>query len=1096
MNLIAEHLDSLTLLTGKSTISPGDRIVVQLAFTNRGSADLTAALAAVDQRRWSVTDARVSVDGVEIDAPRSDRDSVNGVSLPAVSAGSRLELVLECTAKWSLTEVQNLERVPFQVGICSVGTTLGTNVLWFTAVCEPELSASSVVCELYDDYDIVAVVTVVNTGTATAHDVVCSIIEDGQCHDVRVGDLDPDQRSVVRRRVASVESSVDARGNFVLPSVRLSCREIACVRLEAQPLAYGESVLSAALSAPSDAFPGSVLSYSLLIRNDGSAPTSEVAIRIRSSEGLRVLGDSVVIADGGPLGQIKGRRGAQGPWFAFRALEAGDSATVTFSAVVGSRVSDAVSIEVDVKERSSEVHQQASHQIIAQPRFAARSRLALSSSSVRAGESISGHCIVANEGTSDASDVVLTLAASHFDGVDNFEPLGGDVWARSLGNIAPGQSIAVPFRARVAAIVPNGDVGHVDMAVCDGGRDQRASFRREFTIVSQPVFDTESCHVTAPSTIRAGEEQDVTIALENCGSDVAQNVAVSLRAPEQLRISESRLSVGDLAAGDHVELRTRIALVAPIEDDELLPLVATIDADNTSPIELRPALIWSRSEARLEGTLSVSVREAMVGDIVDCVLVLRNVGDGAARKVEVVVDEAIGMAYVAGTALVDEMRISDAADGSTLSGGVLVGSLRPSDELTLKWKARILANAAGAHVTMTSRASWDNGKKLLISAEPFVVQAAAAIASDARTIVRRPQRTSTQPVVLATAAGAVAEPSPQAAPPPLGNVPVVTMPEPVSERPESGKAGASGGPEGGLQDETEAEVDHGAQHQPVRADDTPAVDHFEIPTSVSPEREAEPVAGQLQEPVSPEALRQREPEVPAPAQLPAPAAAPAIPAGHNENPAAQAVLERTLEAEYVTKAVRLLKGCGGRGLLSHLVAVSRLIANRFVTTDDASADAYAAMVQAVRAAADQLFIRSNVAEYTPQANDLETREMRAAVERFIAIVREREAFSENEDRRLYATIPLTGLDELQVLLESAPIGSIVVYRLLAECIPNQGDVTLAEPFAKYRELLIGTLATSGDAPLDQYVLEVDATSLDLLLQDVVDALQELQKQVA
>jgi hypothetical protein len=637
----------------------------------------------------------------------------------------------------------------------------------------------------------------------------------------------------------------------------------------------------------------------------------------------------------------------------------------------------------------------------------------------------------------------------------------------------------VPFPADIA----DGEIVRIQIAE-EASRE--VLIDEETVVVGAPRFDRSVTSVSAEGTLRPGEALPLRIAVRNEGSDIARGVTALMRAePADVVAVAGVITIGDVPAGETREVTTEVQLTQFVERNAPVRIAAVISSAESAAASMVVArhvcsvLIPTSSEAVITGSLTINDRDVVAceaGELLVCVLALRNEGLGHARTVEVHAEPVRGLAIIPGSLRIDGVpsRYVDDLFGE----GAEIGPLLPGAETCVSWAMYVDARAVGNDLRPIVRVMAGNAAALN---EVAVITSSSIVAATGRAqlVPTRPQG------ALASLPGplkALVAPEASAGPPAEPAAPAEAVVAAAAAPPTESLAGdsvAAHVPVAAEVREPSIEpsvVDNDSIHGTLPSVESDMAarmrsllaeraleDNAHVPVPGDEAVHQEELAPAASEPAASDADERGEEDDEASTRY-APASAVAMQA---------VVVEMDITAERVERAHQYLRQSAGRGFLSHLFAIRAFFPDRVIArtgTVTLLPESLGFLRDELKAVLDRLLLRLQIRSYGVSARDVDSRPL---VDALFAIT---EALAGSDDasyvptpRTVFAALDVATFAQRKADVGVTQVGDGLTYYLLAQFLPQRGatdDLTWA--LIEYRASMLDALAMLDGAGADAF----------------------------
>ncbi len=567
--------------------------------------------------------------------------------------------------------------------------------------------------------------------------VVAKLLEPGATIDVgyrvRIDTpLEDETRIVAHGAVCSDEVS-----EFSLAPVTLKIPSAA---------SFGGDDTSLWIDCSEEVEPGERVRIVLHAKNTGTAPARKLSLRIALPEGLVYTSGSLAIDDA-PAPD----RGAVPDAIRLGDLEPGRSVELALSAIVQSPIANGHELRLIGNVVWSKGQRKFERTLTARsaPRFPATfNRVEREMARrVNPGDAVAYTVALENMGTDVATDVRLQVACDK--GIEflrigdrDTEIVLGDGGTISLDNLQPGVSRMLRIDGRVASVIEDQTQLRL-YATLLTAQVARVELGAPVHVVdSSPAFSLASSHIVAESdeALRLKRVRSCRLILVNEGTDTAHEVHVALQLPDELRLERVEkgtidgnwIMLGEIPAGETREARLHLRMVGSVSGDSL-KFSARVGGLNVVPFGLRPVELPTHAEALFgEGaTLSSQPPDWIdAGEQVHYTLVLRNSGDGAAKRLAIRIASLSNAVYAQSSTLINGVALQDRLGTSLLLGddGLLLADVGAGVEVVAAW--RVIVNVPlppGSTIETSVAVNWDDAPALTVAAPPVSVRSSSAL---------------------------------------------------------------------------------------------------------------------------------------------------------------------------------------------------------------------------------------------------------------------------------------------------------------------------------------------------------------------------------
>ncbi len=1046
-----------------------------------------------DGLRYLVGSARI--DDVPLDEPGGETALLasNGADIGDVPPGTERKISISYLVA---PTIENGAVIELQAAIASLEIpVIGSNVVRLVARSAPELRNASTsvtlepVREPEPGEEVRVVARVFNSGQSSARDVIAVLpIPDHSTYVPGSARIDGREVAVDERGDpfgfahapiaaptlgAGAALLIEYRARINVPlengTVLFVDGAVASAETPEFPLARAELVVQSAsrfdgdetalvVSGDAEVEPGERVRIALVARNTGTCDAEGVRVRIDLPEGLRYAAGSRTM-DLRAIGE-----GAEPGVFTFDRVAAGQRIEAALEAYAVAPAKDGTRLPLSANLTWSTGNRTLDRTLTlrARPRFLeARNKIEVSgSSAARPGEPVAFLISIANDGTTTATDAKLTISAD--DALHEVRYRIGDGEERDLGEtpidlgaLEPLEPRSIAVRARV--VTPLADRTELRLGATLSTREvQHVSLGSVALIArSRPRFTPSGSRLMLVSTdpLRPDRATDVRVRIENEGSDYARDVRLNLRVSPEARIEAvegasrdgSTLIFGDVAAGANAEATVRIRLARFVERGSTISVEGRLAGVGLLPFALYPVMI--ATEAAPEFRHGAALRTQPVESVESgaplyFILMLRNTGDGAARKLTVFVPQIPNTVYVPGSTSVNDVPLLDVDGGSLLwhNEGLALEDVGPGVEALVRWSAIVNTPLpVGTVIEAKAQIEWDGGVRHDVDAIPLRVRSMPAFAVRATGLpfnvsgvaaresgVEMPQAPPTRSQVQ------------QSMPPPAA---IAALPRAVPIRPE---------PVASVSDAQFVEATIEAERLVVN-------ETAELPVTAV----EEPAAGQ--------------------------------------NLISALTVTLDLPEERLTRTLRYLEQADFQGLITHFFALRAFFPDTIHGADDAVQNKLDSLREALRATLDRLFIKLRLPRYALTAKDLEDGLSRSALRDLLDALAKSgvraAALPAPTNVRIWGTVDATQLAASLPSLEAAPLGSVVPWLALVPLIGSmiERGTMRSDAIGRYRNALASALNSVAPLPLTEFhrvLISSTNAPLDEALRDVVQILRQ------
>ncbi len=1106
---LVESLRTL-VLSPHRRVRPGETLRAEFTFTNLGGAPATGLRVrfAAPPGVTHIADAD-RADGAELPEGARFIDG-DGAPVPNLAPGEQCRV--ECSFLVD-SEIEDGTELAFQVAVVGDRTPIvGSNVERVRAQSIAELrNTQSLLTLIAPDHphpgDTISIrATIVNTGTASAHDVIAVLpVPENTTYVARsarvggrvlnvVGDepFDFITSTIVSERLAPGQSLlVEYQAEIDSPlddQTRIKATGAISSRQTAEfPIASSDIVVESppefdndettmALFCDDVVTPGTRIPIVVRAMNGGTGRAQEGAVTLNLPAGL-VYAPGTAHIDGQPIGEPDGPLNyVLGPIAPGRVTEVGCIATVALP----SGDDMALPIEATLRWRGGSRSFSRNLTMKTASRFhRSRNYIRTQRGLAQAGEEISFEIQIYNDGTAAQPDARLRLVPGAY--LESLRIADGDATPvavaepYALGTIAPHRVRSFVVTGRIATPIP--DRASVTLgAILDypeGTFDLGTSM---LVVRSRPRIDVDAVTWERKSSepLRPHQTTDLLIRFTNTGSDVLREARLGIALPPEVVIDRAQdarrdrdgVAFADIGSGVTHEARVTVRLTKPMPRGTTLSIGSILAGRGVGAIQLAPLDLVTFAAPEFErtaGLFSTPRDSVNAGERVLYELRMRNDGDGPADQVLVRAIPSNLIVYVPSSTSINGMVIPDDGGNSQLwsNRGLALTDIDPGAELHIRFEAFVVAPlTAGTPIETRAVVEWEGGASLALVAPSLRVEAQPSLVestlgtpiSVARTLpVLAPEQSS----VSAPPEAEVALPSPphvDVAPP----VFTVTV-APLDEEP------------AGL------EASH-AQDE-VEPDDMPDALR-RLNENIT---EEQPLWAT-------EIMREPEPEM--------------VTHDH-EIQAERAVLYADFAPERVASIVRLLERAdAGGGLIAHFFALRSLFPEHLLGATPSHDEALMSAGLAMRAPLERLFVRLRMPRLTITSKDLEDRDARLALRRatdrlFSADPAQTLPPRAAGNLRIEGSVDVATFKPLLAELDASPIGSATPWMINAQVLGTSitTDDGIDTAIASYRAQLLDIFGVLSELPLDEFH-RVLASSVNRTLDDALTAVLQTLRTAA
>ena len=1052
------------VVTPHRTVTPGENVRVEFAFSNLGGAPATGVR--VRFAAPSGVSAAAGSDTID-DAPLEDERLISSEGAALDDLAPNAQRRVACTFHVD-ERIEDGTELFFQAALSTDQTpVLGSNRERLVVRSEPLLQNTSTLLMIAapdapKPGDLITIRAIIaNTGASSAHEVLAFLPLPANTSYVprsaRVAGralvnapdepFDYANETIVAERlapgqsvVAEYQATIDAPladGTRIKAGGAISSREI-----EEFTVTSAEIVVRSPANFANDdtAFtvfcddvvaPGTRVPMTMRIANGGTGDAHNVSIAFEMPEGLAYTPGSAHL-DGQPVSD----EAFAGAAFSLGALPAGRIADAGIASIVTMQSGGELPIVALLRWKGGERRFTRTLRVRANSRFTrARNYIEVDRGLVSARDDVTFTAHVFNDGTTAEPDVRLRvipgafledvrIAESPEEAAPYEEPF-------SLGIVQPHAERVFTVHARVASPVP--DRSQVTLgAVLE-------FVSGTFDLGVAHVVVRSRAHVAAASCtwervqsqpLRPGQTHEIAIRFTNDGADVLRDARMEFELPPEAVIERAQnarregarlLRFGDVPAETTHEARVAVRLLRA-RRDRTFALEGTLSGRGVSPVHFDPLEIATFAEPDFErdAQLRCNPGETInAGDRVAYEITLRNTGDGPAEHLVVRAVPSNLAVYVPGSTTLNGMVLGDDLGTSQLwsQRGLLLTDVNPGIDLRVRWEMLVISPlAAGTAVDTRAVVEWDGGHSLGLAAPTLHVLSSPSLVAG----------TAGTPISIASLQPALETPPIEAIVPP--------PPAPAVETP------------------------HAAQ---VQAPAAPPI---------------QPPLRQPQEATSPQIG------------------------------AAACVLYADFSQEELTQAIRTLEKSDAGGLIPHLFAVRALLPNAIAGADARLSQTVENAARAIRAPLDRLFVRLRMPRLALTAKDLEDRDGRFALRALLDAVLDASPAPLAERSggivRLSGAVDVDALRKRADELEHAPLGSVVPWivsaHLLGERVEYNGGPSgssgqgQSNVLGLYRTELIKVFSVLETLPMPEFHRVLSSSvnrTLDDALGAVLDALR-------
>jgi uncharacterized repeat protein (TIGR01451 family) len=1068
------------VVTPRRTVTPGELVRVEFAFSNLGGAPATNV-----RVRFAVPSGVTYVEGSDTadDAPIENERLVGSEGALLGDLAPNAQRRVACSFRVQ-DRIEDGSELLFQAALVTDQTpVVASNVERLIVRSEPVLQGTSTLVTIDAPAEpkpgdaITIRATIANSGASSAHDVLAflpvplhtryvprsariggrALIDSGDepfdyTSETIVSErLAPGQSVVVEYQVAIEAPLPD--GTRIKVNGAVSSREISEFPMQsaeivvASPADFSNDETALTVFCDDIVSPGTRVPMTMRVLNSGTGDAHNVSITLDLPPGLAYTPGSAHI-DGQPVSD----EAFAGNTFSLGAVPAGRVADAGISAIVVVQTGDDLPIVATVRWRGGERRFTRTLRVRVSSRFTrARNYIEVDRGIIAAREDVTFTAHVFNDGTAPEPNVALRvlpgaflenirIAESPEEPVAYHEPF-------DLGIVQPHAERTFTIRARVASPVPDRTqttLGAV-LEFASGTFDLGVA---SIVVRSRPHVQDEACtwERAHSDVLRPGHTHDILIRFTNDGADVLRDARLDLVLPQELMLERAQnarregaatLHFGDIPAETTHEARVAVRLVRPPKRDRTLTIEGTLSGRGISPLQFDRLDIPTYSQPQFEADAQLRSNPAEnihAGERVAYEVLLRNSGDGPAERLIVRAVPSNLAVYIPGSTSLNRMAIQDDLGTSQLwsQRGLLLTDVNPGVDLRIRWEMLVISPlAAGTAIDTRVVVEWDEGQTLALSAPTLHVLSSPSLQAGA----------GGTPISVAQLVPGLEAPLAETiVPPPQAVIEEVRRP---------------GAPL--FADQVPSDARHG---------DAPR--HGEL---VEPRPEQ--VEGALIGEPPPSSARETAP-----------------------------LLFLEFSQEDLTQAIRTLEKSDAGGLIPHVFAVRAFFPNALAGADPRQAQAVENAARAVRAPLDRFFVRLRVPRLAITAKDLEDRDSRFALRGLVAAVNE--APGAELSARTTGVVRLSGPVDVDALrrrgseLEQAPLGSVVPWiinaHLLGSTIEYNGGGR-SDVLGLYRAELIKVFSVLETLPMPEFH-RVLSSSVNRTLDDALGAVLDALRQAA
>ncbi len=1071
---LMESLRTL-VVTPRRTVTPGELVRVEFAFSNLGGAPATNV-----RVRFALPSGVAYVEGSDTvdDAPVENERLVGSDGAALGDLAPNAQRRVACSYRVN-DRIEDGSELLFQAALVTDQTSVvASNVERLIVRSEPVLQGTPTLVTIDAPAqpkpgDVIAIrATITNTGASSAHDVLVFLPVPLHTRYVprsaRIGGralidsgdepFDYSSETIVAERLAPAQAvvveyqaAIDAPladGTRIKVNGAVSSREIhefpihSAEIVVTSPADFANDETALTVFCDDMVSPGTRVPMTMRVLNSGTGDAQNVSITLDLPAGLAYTPGSAHI-DGQPVSD----EAFAGNTFSLGAVPAGRIADAGISTIVVVQTGDDLPIVATLRWKNGERRFTRTLRVRVSSRFTrARNYIEVDRGIIAAREDVTFTAHVFNDGTAPESDVALRvlpgaflenirIAESPEEPVSYHEPF-------SLGIVQPHAERTFTIRARVASPVPDRTqttLGAV-LEFASGTFDLGVA---NIVVRSRPHVQAEGCtwERAQSDMLRPGHTHDVLIRFTNDGSDVLRDARLDLVLPPELVLDRAQnarregaatLHFGDIAAETTHEARVAVRLVRPPKRERTLVVEGTLSGRGISPLQFDALDVptYAQPQFAPDAQLRSNPAEHIhAGERVAYEVLLRNSGDGPAERLVIRAVPSNLAVYIPSSTSLNRMSIQDDLGTSQLwsQRGLVLTDVNPGVDLRIRWEMLVISPLAeGTAIDTRVVAEWDDGQTLALTAPTLHVLSSPSLQAGA----------GGTPISVAQLVPGLEAPLAET---------IVPPPQAVIE--EVRRPGA-----------------------PLFADELPAhgVETPPVQIGAPPTRHPEHVEGRL-------------------SQVEATSAP---------------TLFVDFTQEELTQAIRTLEKSDAGGLIPHVFAIRAFFPNSLAGTDPRQAQAVENAARAVRAPLDRFFVRLRVPRLAITAKDLEDRDSRFALRGLVAAVSE--APSAPLNSRTVGVVRLSGPVDIDALrrrgqeLEQAPLGSVIPWiinaHLLGSTIEYNGGGR-SDMLGLYRAELVKVFSVLETLPMPEFH-RVLSSSVNRTLDDALGAVLDALRQAA
>jgi len=1068
---LMETLRTLTV-TPRRTVTPGEVIRVEFAFSNLGGAPATGV-----RVRFANPSGVTYVEGSDtVDDARLDNETfVANAGAPLGDLPPNAQRRVACSFRVN-DRIEDASELLFQAALVTDQTpVVASNLERLLVRSAPVLQNSGTIVTIAAPAhpkpgDVVAIrATIVNTGSSSANDVYAFLPVPAHTRYVArtarvagralldAGDEPFDyasERAVAERLApgqsieieyqATIESPL-ADGTRIKVSGAVSSRDTGEFDVQSaeivvsSPPDFANDETSLTVFCDDIVSPGTRIPMTVRAVNTGTGEAHNVSIAIELPPGIAYTPGSAHL-DGQPISDESFAGGV----FSLGTIGAGRVVEAGIAGITVMQDREDLPITATVRWRPSAT----SGQAFGERRFTRTLRVRLASrftrarnyvevdrAVVHAREEVTFTAHVFNDGTAPESNVQLRVIPGAFlEHIRIAESAEEPVAYRepfTLGIVQPHAERTFTIQARVASPVP--DRTHVTLgAVLEFASGTFDLGVATLVVRSRPHVVPDACTWLREQSeaLRPGQTHEIAIRFTNDGADVLREARLDLSLPPELVLERAQnarrdgnaLLFGDIAAETTHEARVAIRLIRPPRRDRTLTIEGTLSGRGISTVQFDELEIPTfaqpefATDAQLRSNPSQSIK---AGERVAYELQLHNSGDGPADSVVLRAVPSNLAVYVPGTTQLNGVTIPDDLGTSQLwsQRGLSLTDVNPDVQLRVRWEMLVISPiAAGTAIDTRVVAEWDGNHSIALSAPTLHVLSS--------------------PSLEAGAAGtpiSVAQLLPVMEAPPGEAITPIVVPEPE-----------------------------------------------EAPAAIAPVEAAPPA-------------------IPEPAAIAVPVEQAPMEAEAAESAACAPTLYIDFSQDQVVQAIRTIEKSDAGGLIPHILAMVALFPNAIAGADPRTAQIVENSVRAVRSPLDRFFVRLRMTRLAVTAKDLEDRDSRLALRALVDAV----IASEPQELgyRPHGIVRFAGDVDVEMLrkrapdLDSAPLGSVVPWIVNANLLGTRVEYNgggRSDVLGLYRTELLKVFGVLETLPMPEFHRVLTSSvnrTLDDALGAVLDALR-------